>query len=188
MEDIRLILGWKMKTMGTYVVSFAFFAAFVDLLPIGFVSSSPSLTSYLLSYIKQSIFPHGWNMLLGPQQATETYAITSLVLALLITYPLAAYSGIRLISRNSLGRTSFMALTIIAITLFYAGCVFGYYLAGPYVLNTLSPFKGAFPINVVFGYAFYTTVLQMIVIWALIFTIPAYIFGFIKGRSKADLS
>jgi Sec-independent protein secretion pathway component TatC len=81
-----------------------------------------------------------------------------------------------------------MALTITAIALFYAGGVFGYYLAGPYVLNTLSPFKGPFPLNAVFGYAFYTTALLMIVIWALIFTIPAYIFGLIKGRSKAGLS
>ena len=111
-------MGWKTRTLEAYGFSFALIAALVDSVPLGFTSSSPTLASAFLSFLKAKALPQGWIMMNPNSSASlELGVVTSLTLALLVSYPVVAYAGIRLISKNRLSRRTRVALVAGAIAL-----------------------------------------------------------------------
>ncbi len=174
-------MGWKTRTLEAYGFSFALIAALVDSVPLGFTSSSPTLASAFLSFLKAKALPQGWIMINPNSSASlELGVVTSLTLALLVSYPVVAYAGIRLISKNRLSRRTRVALVAGAIALFYAGAVFGLYFARFAVIASI--FSGAGMEPVISGYDFYVFILRGIVGWALALSGPVYLVALVKFR------
>jgi Sec-independent protein secretion pathway component TatC len=178
-QSARLLMGWKVRTLEAYGLSFALIAALVDSIPIG-AGSSPTTVSAFLSSLKEIMLPQGW-MLLGLSASTqlEVQVIASIVIVFLICYPIAAYAGMRLLSGGSSKRT-FAALVVAAVALFYAGAIFGLIDTRFFIASSPSYPDGLPPM--ISGYDFYTIIMSGIIGWVLAFTAPAYLVAVIKFR------
>lgn len=185
-QSTRLLMGWKVRTLEAYGLSFALIAASIDSIPLGVAGSSPTIALLFLKFLKASTLPRVWTML-GPSGAAEleVEVIASVVLASLICYPIAAFAGMRLITKG-LSRRTLTALVSGAVALFCVGALVGLYVFARFVLLASAPYNVVGLLPVISGFDFYMFVLRSIVTSALVFTAPVYIVALVKRKRAGD--
>jgi len=174
-QSARLLMGWKARMLEAYGLSFALIAALVDSVPLGLTSSSPTLLTAFLSFLRAEALPAGWQVIpLTGVSYLELATVASAAMAFLICYPIIAYAGIRLICVRPRMR-SFAVLVVGSIALFYGGALFGLIVAHFFLLAAAQPFFGTSLPPIVSGPDLYAIIIQRMIGWALAFTAPVYL-------------
>jgi hypothetical protein len=184
-QSLNLRMRWKTKIVVAYTLAFAVLAITFDFLPLAFAGSSSTIASASLSTLRTRYLPMGWVLLgLTKPVQLEVGLITSVFLAFMVCFPIIAYTVVRLISPPNLSKRTFNALVLGAAVIFYQGATLGLVLNHFYIIS-LAPSFG--PIPEVAGYAFYVSMLQGILSWAVIFIAPIYLVSLFELRRAHGL-
>jgi hypothetical protein len=176
-----------------FLVLFAFPANLQSFL-FGGASDVP-LASLFMTWLRNQVLPPGWilNMgngiseLGGQLQPVVLLGEASLVLTLIIGYPLIAFVLFERIVRSGGGRPRRMvyALTSLASAAFFGGVLFGVFFMIKFYIESLPPYFGA--AAALDSGSFYLAGLGVVSILALVSTLPFVLLGVSRFRSSALL-
>jgi sec-independent protein translocase protein TatC len=148
-------------------------------------SYSP-LVLLFIAALKRPVLPAGWILIEpgGLNGPFEIYVVASIVLALLVSSPIFSYQIMRFIAPAlAMRKRTLYSLVALASMLLAAGALFGAFFLADYDLYGLVDLM---PIGVSIGYFdaadFYFLVFRVIVVTAVEFTLPVYIYALIRFR------
>jgi Sec-independent protein secretion pathway component TatC len=175
------------RTFRAPLLAFSATLAVLLLIPdpsLTLAGSHPALVSLFVMGVMREVLPAGWTLYsMGPATPFfEIYMVASVMLALLISSPVASYQMMKFMAPAlAVRKRTLYSLVACAAVLLAAGALFGVFYAKGLVV----------PFNVVGGpfpyldtTSFYFVVFRTIGVSAVVFTLPVYIYALVRFRLR----
>jgi len=187
---------WVAEQIGSFSTFTAPLLAFTAILvallaipnPVVMLSSGGSyspLVSLFVAGIKSEALPSGWTLIsANPGAPLEIYATASIMLALMVSFPIISYQAMKSIAPVlATRRRTLYSLVACAWALLFAGALFGNFFLVHYYMPSLLPFFDAAGMSPYLDSAgFYFFVFRTIGVSAVAFTLPVYIYALVRFR------